>query len=91
MRNYDDPVYKGVRLKVLKRDKHICQMPNCKSKKRLHVHHIIPWSKAASLRFETSNLITLCHQCHESIKDKEHCYETLFMGIVRNNENNSRH
>lgn len=89
MRNYEDPVYKQVRLLVLKRDKNRCQMPNCKSKKRLHVHHIRPWSKASSLRFEPSNLITLCHLCHESIKDKEHLYEVLFMGIVRNNENNS--
>lgn len=89
MRNYHDPVYKRVRSIVLKRDKNCCQMPHCKSKKRLHVHHIRPWSKASSLRFEPTNLITLCHKCHESIKDQEHIYESLFMGIVRNNENHS--
>ena len=89
MRNYDGPVYKEVRSRVLKRDKHRCQMPDCKCRKRLHVHHIIPWSKAATLRFETNNLITLCHKCHESIKDREHLYESLFMGIV--NANNKRH
>jgi len=91
MRDYNDPVYKEVRSRVLKRDKHCCQMPDCKTKKRLHVHHIIPWSKAAILRFEPSNLITLCHKCHESIKNQEHLYESLFMGIARENANNQRH
>ncbi len=89
MRNYDDPVYKEVRKQVLKRDKHCCQMPDCGSKKRLHVHHIIPWSKAAYLRFDRSNLISLCKECHESIKDMEHIYQSIFMRIVRDNENNS--
>jgi 5-methylcytosine-specific restriction endonuclease McrA len=89
MRNYDDPVYKEVRKKVLKRDGHCCQMPDCESKKKLHVHHIIPWSKAAYLRFDPSNLITLCKKCHESIKDMEHIYQSIFMRIVRDNENNS--
>jgi len=89
MRNYNDPVYKDVRSKVLKRDGFICQMPNCTCKKRLHVHHIRPWSKAAVLRFDPNNLITLCHQCHESIKDREHLYESLFIGILKHNENNT--
>lgn len=90
-RNYDDPVYKRARQKVLNRDGYVCQMPNCKHKKPLHVHHIEPWSKASSLRYETYNLITLCRKCHESIKDREHHYIPLFMDIVRNNEHNSRH
>jgi len=88
MRNYNDPTYKDARKKVLKRDKRTCQMPKCGSKKRLNVHHIIPWSKAAHLRFETYNLITLCRVCHDSIKDSEHHYESLFMSIVRENERN---
>jgi 5-methylcytosine-specific restriction endonuclease McrA len=91
MRNYDDPVYQRARRRVLKRDKGACQMPECGSKKRLNVHHIKPWSKASPLRFETYNLITLCRECHDSIKDEEHHYESLFMGIVRRNEDNSRH
>lgn len=86
-RDYNDPIYKRVRSEVLKRDGRSCQMPNCGSKSRLHVHHIQPWSKASSLRFEASNLITLCKKCHESITGKEHIYQSLFMGIV--NENNS--
>ena len=90
-RNYDDPVYKEVRKRVLKRDKHKCQMPNCKKRRRLNVHHIERWADAASLRYETFNMITLCRTCHDSIKDKESHYASLFMDIVRKNENNKRH
>lgn len=59
--------------------------------KRLNVHHVQPWSKAAHMRFETFNLITLCRNCHDSIKDQEHHYISLFMGIIKKNENNTRH
>jgi 5-methylcytosine-specific restriction endonuclease McrA len=89
MRDYDDPVYKKVRSQTLERDNYCCQMPNCKSRKRLNVHHIIPWSKAAYLRFDLNNLITLCYYCHKSIKNQEHNYQSLFISIVKKNENNS--
>ena len=91
MRNYNDPVYKEVRKRVLKRDKHKCQMPDCKKKRRLNVHHIERWVDAASLRYETFNMITLCRTCHDLIKDKESHYVPLFMAIVRKNENRKRH
>ena len=68
MRNYDDPVYKDFRIKVLKRDKFKCKMPGCKNKKNLQVHHISKWSGASALRYEISNGITLCRYCHKSIK-----------------------
>ena len=80
-RNYDDPDYKKFRIDVLKRDKFKCQMPNCKSKKNLNVHHIQTWSNASSLRYEPSNGITLCKYCHKSITGKEIHYETLFREI----------
>ena len=31
---------------------------------RLNVHHITPWSKEKSLRFNPDNLVTLCKPCH---------------------------
>lgn len=85
MRDYGDPVYKEARIKTLKRDKRCCQMPGCGKRKRLQVHHIIPWSKASHLRYEVSNLITLCITCHKSIKNKEHHYQSLFSQIARKN------
>jgi 5-methylcytosine-specific restriction endonuclease McrA len=81
-RNYDDPAYEDFRKRVLKRDKKKCQMPGCGYSKKLQVHHIRKWSSASSLRYEISNGITLCVNCHKSIKGKEHHYEALFMEII---------
>lgn len=82
-RNYQDPVYKEVRLKCLKRDKRKCQMPGCNSKKRLQVHHIRRFSDASSLRYEITNCICLCKLCHDSIKNCEAHYVPLFEDIIR--------
>ena len=81
-RNFDDPAYKDCRIKTLKRDRFQCQMPGCKSKRNLQVHHIKQWSNASALRFETSNCITLCSYCHKSIRGKEVHYEALFKEII---------
>jgi 5-methylcytosine-specific restriction endonuclease McrA len=81
-RSYDCPIFKAARLACLKRDKKRCQMPGCKSKKRIQVHHIERWADSYSLRFELSNLICLCKECHDSIKDKELHYAPLFRSIL---------
>ena len=86
-RNWDDPVYKRWRTSVYRRDKFVCQMPGCKSKKQLQAHHIRRWASAASLRFDVGNGITLCRVCHNSISKHEHNYERLFLEIVRRNSN----
>ena len=81
-RDYSDPVYKDFRKSVLKRDKFKCQMPGCKNKKNLQVHHISKWTGASSLRYETSNGITLCKYCHKSVTGKESHYEHVFREII---------
>tara|TARA_R100000152_G_C6760549_1_gene184618 strand:- start:260 stop:526 length:267 start_codon:yes stop_codon:yes gene_type:complete len=81
-RNYDDDVYASVRMQVLKRDKFTCQMPGCKQKKRLEVHHIVPWSQAATLRHDKYNCITLCKEHHKEVTGKENIYADLFTNIV---------
>lgn len=83
-RNYEDPFYKEFRRKVLYRDRFRCQYPDCKcgSKKRLHVHHIVPWSQAPSLRYEVTNGITLCKEHHEHITGYEHIWYSVFQRIV---------
>ena len=82
-RNYDDPVYAEWRKRVLSRDKYTCQMPNCKKKKNLQVHHIKKWSSASTLRFEIDNGITLCYNCHKEVTNNENFYEPLFQQIER--------
>ena len=59
-------------------------MPNCKSKKRLHAHHITKWASASSLRYDVDNGITLCYNCHKEVTGHENIYESLFRDIVRN-------
>lgn len=81
MRNYDDPAYKKFRMDVLKRDKFTCKM--CKTKKKkVYVHHIRKWASASSLRYEASNGITLCYNCHKEVTGKEHHYESYLLGLI---------
>jgi 5-methylcytosine-specific restriction endonuclease McrA len=83
-RNYNDPAYKQFRTEVLKRDKFTCQMCKAKGKKvRLHVHHIMKWASASSLRFDVDNGITLCRDCHEDINGKENHYISYFLEIIK--------
>ncbi len=82
---------KTLREEVLKRDKYTCQMCNKKHKKRfLQYHHIMEWSKAASLRFDKGNCITLCIKCHKSIHRKEVYYQSYFLEILRENRKRER-
>lgn len=80
-RNYDDPAYADWRKRIFKRDKK-CMMPGCGSKSKLQAHHIKKWSTASALRYDLSNGITLCSNCHNSIKNKESHYEALFLEII---------
>ena len=82
-RDYKDPAYTQARQECLARDKRRCQMPGCKKRRYLQVHHIHKWSVASTLRFEISNLITLCKDCHLSIKGVESHFVPLFEELIR--------
>ena len=53
---------------ILKRDNYTCQWCNARIcagvKVRLNVHHIKSYVNHPELRFEPTNLITLCRECH---------------------------
>lgn len=56
----------GIIKQVLKRDNYECQFcPNIYED--LEIHHILSWSKYPELRYELTNLITLCKICHVPI------------------------
>lgn len=81
-RNFNDPEYKKFRYRVKARDKYTCRWPNCGSKIKLHVHHIIPWSDSVPLRFEITNGITLCKRHHDLVKGNEYNYIKVFRDIL---------
>lgn len=89
-RNYQDPLYKEWRRIIRKRDGRKCQMPKCKRRTYLQVHHIRKWANAPYLRYDTQNGILLCRSCHSEVTGKEHLYEVLFMDIVRANSKANR-
>lgn len=71
MPNVPSPDYRGqdwadIRIKIIKRDKNKCKL--CDASERLQVHHIVPWRQTKDN--SSTNLITLCISCHQSIKGK---------------------
>ncbi|MDQ7822503.1 MAG: HNH endonuclease signature motif containing protein [Candidatus Eremiobacteraeota bacterium] len=48
--------------KILKRDRFRCQIPGCRCRRGLHVHHIIRRSQGGT--DDEWNLIVLCEACH---------------------------
>lgn len=54
---------------VFKKDDYTCQM--CGSKKYLRAHHIKEWAKYPEFRYEISNGMTLCEDCHLEIHGKK--------------------
>jgi predicted restriction endonuclease len=57
-------------------------MPGCNSKKAIKVHHILPWAKFPSKRYDIKNGICLCRFHHDSIHNQEHLFIKLFLSIV---------
>lgn len=66
-RERNSPEYKVWRRAVFERDNYTCQ--KCKKRGvRIEAHHIKSWAYFPELRFEVSNGITFCDECHK----KEH-------------------
>lgn len=50
------------RTTIFQRDHYRCT--DCGAKGRLHAHHVLPWANHPTRRFDTTNGITLCINCH---------------------------
>ena len=57
-----DPLMRAWKSSVLKRDNYTCQ--NCGSKRNLEAHHIKERKNYPDLKYDVSNGLCLCHDCH---------------------------
>ena len=70
---FKKPEYLAWRNAVLEHDGYVCQGCRRQCKKYEHglaAHHIQPYAKYPALRYEVSNGITLCRQCHMTLHGK---------------------
>lgn len=62
----NSPEYSAFRMGILKRDNFTCSC--CKKRGgKLVVHHILSWTYYPDLRFDSSNVCTLCLECHKQL------------------------
>lgn len=69
---------------IWERDGFRCQMPDClqPDSSEFHAHHIIGFEKELDAKFEIWNGITLCPDCHYSVKSQEGKYEAFFFELL---------
>ena len=56
---------------VFSRDKYVCQRCGYDKGKKINAHHKASWSEFPDKRFELSNGITLCKECHDWVHSEE--------------------
>ncbi len=61
---HNDYKWRKLRNHFVKEYQPCCQM--CGYKKKLEVHHALPWHVYPTCRYKLHNLITLCKSCHFS-------------------------
>ena len=63
---YARGIWKKKIQEVFKRDNYSCKDCGYKKEtdKKLIIHHVKTWAEYPKLRFENSNLVTLCEECH---------------------------
>lgn len=71
--NYTNKKWRNKRLFILSRDRYKCQECNRygKSKEADTVHHIYEAGKYEELRYTNWNLVSLCHNCHNKMHNRE--------------------
>lgn len=75
---------------IYARDHFTCWMCGTKGKK-IEAHHIDRWVDAPDKRFDIANGITLCKDCHLSIRNTESDWSSWFNFIISNNLTNWRY
>lgn len=80
-----------LRMQIIKRDHYRCRVcgrdPSNHTDVELHVHHIRPWSSGGCT--EQSNLMTLCHTCHNGLNP--HFESSLFKLFPKESKSTQEH
>lgn len=66
---------------VMKRDRGFCRV--CHATERLEAHHIKPFRSHPDVRWEVTNGITLCRDCHVKVTNREMDYAELLAAIAQ--------
>ena len=67
--------------KILKRDNYTCQL--CSGLCNLEIHHILSWTKYPELRYEETNIITLCKICHNQTAHSGNTFAQMDENIIK--------
>jgi transposase-like protein len=81
-RYYGSRDYRKWRSHIFQRDNYTCQMCKKQSEGDIEAHHIITVEENPNKIVEKTNGITLCENCHRSIKGEEKKFELYFQSIV---------
>lgn len=68
--------------KIYARDGYRCRRCDApkSTPKSIHGHHISPWAGNAGLRFDESNVVTICRPCHSWIHSKKNTSKEFLVG-----------
>lgn len=67
------------RRRVFERDKYTCKRCGYDKGKILRAHHLAMWSQFPELRYELSNGLTLCDECHKWVHSKNNINRELLI------------
>lgn len=73
---------KGFLRSIFARDGYRCRRCGAPktTPKSIHGHHIIPWAGNEALRFDQSNVVTICQPCHSWIHSKKNTAKEFLVG-----------
>lgn len=78
----NDYYYREWRKEIRKRDRNECQLKDATCTNVIHTHHIIPWSKDETLRYDIKNGITLCSIHHPRKRKQEEQLIPILLEII---------
>jgi len=77
-----DPGLEKAKQEAKNRDGRKCKWPGCGKRKKLQMHHILPYSANPGLRCEPGNLICLCKDHHKIVTGNELSWASFLFSLI---------